>query len=353
MTRVDQAGLRESLQPPASLVLGHQDPVGCLFIGDRAEHPYLVARHRQPEGQVGILGDVERVPGTAHGDTLAVAILEFPPAIGRGDGLERLATEMIARAPERRDKTEPRHAREHPLEVGHVLGPVKRADPASARVPEDEPGLQASDARAVRWNRTKTGYRLEQLIWFRAVLGVEDRYDLAGGVSITVVAGLRLGARARVRRDEDLEVTGQVHRRRGGPGFVVVLFQQQQDLQLLGRVAQAGQRLRQLADDVGFAVERHQDGVARESRVIFRREVIVGIGRFRRGVPDDALEAHEDDVERDAESDGHLEEKHGPEGGRDHDGQQEHDDAGHLLAGTQQPRRGLRLVQPVHGFLTS
>jgi hypothetical protein len=349
---VDYSGLRESLQPPASLVLGHQGPVGRLFIGDRIEHPDLVARHRQPEGQVGILGDVVRVPGTTHGDGVPRTIGEFPPAVRGGDSFERHAAEVIAGAPERGDKPQPGHADEHPAEVGHVLGPVKGTDPAPARVPEHELGLQAADA-LVRRAGPETRYRLEQLVWFGAILGIVDGHDLAGGVTVPVVTCLRLGARPRVGGGEDLEVTRQVHRGRGDLGFLVVFFQQEQDLQFPGRVTQAGKRLHQGVQDVGFPVQRHQDRVPGQIGVVFGRENVLRLLRFRRGAPDDDLEDDEDDVERDDQGDGHLEQDDRPERRCDRDSRHKRGGREYHLAGAQQPRCGFRLVLSVHRILTS
>src|SRR5579859_2618444 len=58
------------------------------------------------------------------------------------------------------------HAGEHPPEVSDVLGPVERADPASAGVPEDKPGLQAPDPLVGRRGGAEAGDGLEQLVRF-------------------------------------------------------------------------------------------------------------------------------------------------------------------------------------------
>ena len=57
--------------------------------------------------------------------------------------------EVVTGATQWRDQTQARQADENRLEVDHVIGPVERTDPASARIPEGKLSLKTADTRII------------------------------------------------------------------------------------------------------------------------------------------------------------------------------------------------------------
>ena len=78
-----QKGLDIALVPAAALT----HPVDCIGVGllprHRVEHPDLVAGAVQPQAQIGVLGDVPRVPGSRRAQHVGAEMIGGP-AQGHG-----------------------------------------------------------------------------------------------------------------------------------------------------------------------------------------------------------------------------------------------------------------------------
>ena len=209
VAHVDEVGLDVALDPARALA----DPVLEVRVGllerRRVDHRRAVAGLVQADAEIGVLGDVVRVPG---------AELAQP-----------LGDEVVRRAAERDRRAVGVQARQQQLEPHRVLGREPAREQVLVGVVVVELRLDAGDVRVGLRERDDD---LLELVGIGAVLGVEDDRDVAARQHQAVVARLRLGLRLRVGHDDEAEVRRQVHRLDREDRLVVVLLAQQQDVEL-------------------------------------------------------------------------------------------------------------------------
>ena len=93
-----------------------------------------IAEARQAQAEIGILGDVERVPAA--------------------DLVERGAAEMIGGAAERQRHVEGGERRQEPVEERRIFDREQAREQAGVAVVDDERRLQAGESRAARAGRS-------------------------------------------------------------------------------------------------------------------------------------------------------------------------------------------------------
>ena len=163
-------------------------------------------------------------------------------------------------------------------------------------------GLDAGDV--VREFPERSDYAA-QLQGLREILRVVDGDDVAGGEFQSVVAGLRFGARLGRRHQQGGDALRGDAWPRGVDGDLVVSFEQQQNLQLVGRVVQLCHRLNQVGNHLGLVVGRHQDRVSRELIVRQAERFLIGDADWsgRQPAPEDEHPVgHRENVSKSAQS---------------------------------------------------
>ena len=174
---VHQPGLHVALEPARALLHPARQRRRRLLEGRRVQHRDAKARTRQPDAEIGVLGDVERIPG---------------PGIAQHPGAE-----MIGGAAKRDRHAEPRQSGQQRAEPQAVVGLGLRGQPVGLVV-ERQTRLQAGD---IRRRGAELRGRLAQLARLGAVLRIEDDEEFA--------------AREREREIERLAPRGLFD----GPGF--------------------------------------------------------------------------------------------------------------------------------------
>ena len=306
VAHVDEVGLDVALDPARALA----DPVLDVRVGllerRRVDHRRPVARLVQADAEVGVLGDVVRVPGAE----LAQA---------RGD-------EVVGGAAQRDRRAVGVQARQQQLEPHRVLGREPARQQVLIGVVVVELRLHAGD-RGVGLREGDDD--LLELVGVGPVLGVEDHRDVAARQHQAVVAGLGLRLRLRMGHDDEPEVRRQVHLLDREDRLLVVLLAEQQHVELRPGVVQPFEAADQRRQDGGLLVQRHEDRVDGQAALVEGVDLLLGrvdlVGMAERLVDEPELVERRREVEDARQSDKHDRRRAGIEHEPDDDDQQEAD----------------------------
>ena len=103
-----------------------------------------------------------------------------------------------------------------------------------------------------------------QLIARRTVLGVEHRDERASGERKRGIQGFRLGARPKVRRNQDFEGRTGIQLPQSLAGRRVIGLQHEDDLQFLRRIIELAERRDEARHGARLVIERDHNGVDRQ-----------------------------------------------------------------------------------------
>ena len=103
-----------------------------------------------------------------------------------------------------------------------------------------------------------------QLIARRTVLGVEHRDERASGERKRGIQGFRLGARTKVRRNQDLEGRTGIQLPQSLAGRGIIGLQHENDLQFLRRIVELAERREEARHGARLVIERDHYGVDRQ-----------------------------------------------------------------------------------------
>ena len=297
-----------TLDPPRAL----PDEVAVrpirLLVRRRADDTDGLAEGGRPDAEVGVLGDVERVPAAELS--------------------EGLGAEVVRRAAERDRQVHRFETGQHVVEPERVLEREEPGERVLLGVEVVQCGLYADAVLVAPAERDDRGL---QLLGVRPVLGVVDDEELAAGEVEPDVARLRLRLRVAGRDGDERDGLRRVGGRGGLAGLVVVGFEEEEDLELLLRVVEPAEVVHEQADDVGLVVHRHEDRVERQLGVVergdlLRRDRVDGfVARA-----DHARDELEDDRDEEADAGGGREDDRGADrrqDERDDEPGQDHDDA--------------------------
>ena len=332
--RLHEEGLDEPLEPPTLLVLGLLQGPRRLLERDGVDHLDLEAAALEPRREIGVLGDVVRVPDVRDGDHLVVSP-ELQRTVLPIDPPEGGRQEVVAGATERRDQAQTGQTRQHPPEVDDVLGPVERVGLATPRVPELEHPLHAGDAPVTDRVVVERRDSLEELHGLGPVLEVPDEQALTRDHVHGVVARLGLGARTDVRHLDQFHVRGQGVLANHAQRVHIVFVDDEQHLQLVGRVHDATDALHD-QPEARSALFPHgnEHAVGRQGRVVTVSDVQVRETESPAGERHDDLEPDEHHVERgDQRSDELAECGRARDGAVQDGGHSEHSEQDFLPAG--------------------
>lgn len=208
--RMHGESLGVALDPARTLVKPGGRPFRCLLARRRGDEPGAVSAGGEAEAEIGILGDVARVP-EAH-------------------GFQRIAAEEIARSAERHGTAEARQQREKGIEVTGIFERELTCQPVGAAIVPAERCLQAGEA-VLRILEHLDGS--SDLARVGDVLGVIDAHDGSGRESHRVVEGARLGLGMARRYDNDLETGIEFEPACGGERIRIDGFGNQLDVELV------------------------------------------------------------------------------------------------------------------------
>ena len=265
-------------------------PVGAVGFLERGrvDDADAVAEGAGPDAEVGVLGDVVGIPAA--------------------EAAQRLGAEVVRRAAQGDGKAQRVEAREHVVEPVRVFEREHAGEHVLVGVPIVECGLHAHEVLAAALEGDDG---LLQLIGLGAVLGVIDHEEVAAGEEHADVARLRLRLRSALGDDEHRHRLGRVRGPRRLDGLGVVRLQEEQDLELLGRVVELGQVADEIGDDVRFLVDGNEDRVGRQlvvaegGNLVVRYAVVVLVAGARHG---------DHELEQDAGEEGEA----GERGGQHH-----------------------------------
>ena len=166
--------------------------------------------------------------------------------------------------------------RKHLAKLDDVFGGELAREPGGVGIVDGQRRLHAGERLVAVF---ESGERGAQLLRMRPVLGVVDDQEFTARLGEADIERLRLGARRRGRHDGDVDVRGRAIER--GQRFGVVALDQKYYLQRVRRIIDPGQRSQQIADDVGFAIERAEDCVGGPARGLsdarqHRRQLVRG-----------------------------------------------------------------------------
>lgn len=274
-------GLHITLQPPGAL---GQPPVHRARrrlprrTVDDAELP---AHRPQAKAQVGVLGDIVRIPAAC--------------------ATQRRHADVIACAAKRKGQAEPRHARQSHFEQGRIF---------KGELPIQKPGARlagSSDAKR-RLKTTQPGLgdetrrRLAKLLRMRSVLCVIDGDQIAPRVTQGVVQSTRLGLGAARRCDQDFQPRRFGRRLGCGQCDLIMRLQHDERLQPVRRIVDPAEVGDQLRGHSRLIIKRRQNGVARPFDRTRNRRGASQAGDTDDGLPQRAhnergLEQHQGDGE--------------------------------------------------------
>ena len=220
-------------------------------VGDAETEP------RQPDAEIGVLGDVPGVPGA--------------------DGAQGLDAEMVRGAAERDGQAQMRKPRIDDVEEGRVFeGEEARQPGAAGPVVDAEAGLQAGDLGR-RGGEGRGGEA--ELARIRGVLRIVDDEEASPRQRQGDVERPRLRARAAGRHDEDYDMRRQVEALQGHAGRGIVRFEHEHDVELSARIVEAQEIGDEAFDDLRLPVQGDEHRVGRQVRVRHARR---GRNRDRR-----------------------------------------------------------------------
>ena len=220
--RVHQQRLQIALDPARALLDPGRGLVARLLEGGGVDDADAVALLGQADAEIGVLGDVERIPGAK----LA----------------QHVDLEMVGGAAERDRNAEAFEAGQHLVEPQRIVEREHPRQPVVVGVEVVQPALQAG---GVGGRAREGGDHLAELIGLGPVLGVVDHEIFAAGEAQRIVAGLRLGLGLRRRHADHLEHAFEAERARDLDGVVVVGLEHELDVELAERIVELAQRLRQ------------------------------------------------------------------------------------------------------------
>ena len=226
----------------------------CFFERDRVEHSGAVPLARDAHPEIGVLGDVERIPRTELD--------------------EHVLAEVIRRPAQRNRRLADHQSRQQVAEPDAVVGGEPLRENVVGDVVEAQLALHADDGIVVEFTKRRHHSAQLERVW--VILRVEDGDDIACGEMQPVVAGFRFGPRIARRCEHRGDDGRRVDRMGGLDRRCVVLLEQEQYLQLLLRVFERFHRLDQLPDDLRLTVCGNQHGVLRQVVVGDRARLFVG-----------------------------------------------------------------------------
>lgn len=205
-------------------------PPGRRLVGRTAHDAQPPSRAPQPKAEIGVLGDIVRVP----------------PA----DGAQGLDAEVVAGSPEREGQAQPRQTGQRHLEQGSVL---------NGELPIEEGAVGAQGAAYPKWGLKspqvtpfvvhELGGGLAQLQGIRIVLGVIDGQQLAPGLREGDIQGAGLRPGQAGRSDQDVQPGWEIEVVRRRQGFVVIDFEDQEPFQAIQGIVDLRQPLDELRQD--------------------------------------------------------------------------------------------------------
>ena len=239
--RVHQQRLHVALDPARALANPVVGVAARFLERGRVDDADAIALLADADAEIGVLGDVERVPGVQ----LA----------------QHVGAEMVRRAAERDRHVEPFEPRQHLVEPQRIVEREHARQPVLADVVVVEPALQAGGVR----RRTAEGRdHLAELVRLRPVLGVVDHQIFAAREAQREIAGLRLGLRLRRRHQDDFEHAFEAERARNRDGLVIAGFKHDLDVELAERIVEFAQRLGEARQHLAFAKHRNEHGEDRQ-----------------------------------------------------------------------------------------
>ncbi len=209
--QVHERGLQVALDPARPLADEARVLAVGLFERGRRDDADGLAERRRADAEIRVLGHVEGVPAPE-------------PA-------QRLRAEVVRGAPERDRQFQGLESGQHVVEPERVLEREHAGERVLLGVEVVEGRLHA-DLLLV--GPPEGDQRGLQLLGLRTVLGVVDHQELAAGQEQPHVAGLGLGLGLARRDRDDRHVVGRSRGHRGLARLVVVGFEQEEDLDLLG-----------------------------------------------------------------------------------------------------------------------
>jgi len=173
----------------------------------------------------------------------------------------------------------PDQAGQQPAEPGVVLGGEPPCDQVLVGVVVGQPALQAGHVRPALAERHDCPPQLQRL---GMVFRVEDGDELAGGHHQPVVARLRLRAWLAGRDQHDLHRGSRARDPGRGDRLGIVLLEQQQHLEPIGRVLERGHAGHHRRHHLGLPVGGHQHRVHRQ--LVIRQRARYLVRHVDRGV---------------------------------------------------------------------
>ena len=203
-----------------------------------------IARAGEAQAEIGVLGDVIGVP--------------------ESDFAQRLDAKMIGGAAEKNRQPHRAEALVEHVEQRRVIQREMRGEPIMRAIVDAKAGLQTGDARGQPREQRR---RAPQLARLRHILRVEHRQQRAARERRRYIHRARLGSWRAVGRDQYLVRRARpVPRQRPRRG-AVVLFDDEDHVELRAGIIEPVDRPRQLKRHAGLAIQRHDQRIDRQSRV--------------------------------------------------------------------------------------
>ncbi len=241
---VHRPRLHPPFEPARALAQPRAETRRRFLVGGRAHDRRAIAEAREPDAEIGVLGDVVRIPGAG-----------CP---------QRRGAEMIRRAAKRQREFKRGEAGEKQVKLCGIFRGEQAGEPVVRGVVDGEAGLDTSKVFA---SAEEDIERATELIGLRPVFGVVDGREGATRKRQRPVKRLRLGARSARRRGDDLERYAEIEARQRNSSLQVVGFRGEFNVEFLGWVIEFAQCRDQALDRRSLAVERDDDGVDRQSAV--------------------------------------------------------------------------------------
>lgn len=225
-----------ALEPARALLDPGQRAAVRLFPGNACEQLCPVTAAGQADAQIGVFGDVMRIPAAQF--------------------LQRLAAEEQRGAAQGHHKAHARNPGQHGAKPGRVFDGETARQPVRARVVIVQNALQAGDFGA---GIGEMAHHDMQLFGFGHVFGVIDPDHRSAAEVQRIVQRARLGLDRTVRDGHNPHPARQAGPGQGIPRGVIVFLDHQQDIQQLARIVQPPEPADQSAGDVALLEQRHHD----------------------------------------------------------------------------------------------
>lgn len=208
--------MQPTLEPARALPEPGAGARGRFLVGGRIDDAGEVAEPREPHAEIGVFRHVERIP----------------PA----DRAQHVGAKMVGSAAQRQRQPKVRECRQEDVEQPRIFGGEMPGQPVVTHIVDREPRLHAGKLPAAP---AIGGKGKPQLIGLRLVLGVVHHEITAAREGQRRLQRLRLGARAGIGCDDDLERAVEIERLDRGKRSFVIRLADQFDVQFFARIIPA------------------------------------------------------------------------------------------------------------------